>query len=65
VARHIPLEVMMTGGLEYRGEAVSELPPARARALDFLNAPEPFFSLHTRDGTCCLHRRFVRAVRPL
>ena len=65
VARHIPLEVMMTGGAEYRGEAVSELPPARARALDFLNARERFFSLHTNEGTCCLNRRFVRAVRPL
>jgi hypothetical protein len=64
VARHIPLEVMMTGGAEYRGEAVSELPPARARALDFLNGPERFFALHTQDGTCCLNRRWVRAVRP-
>lgn len=65
VARHIPLEVMMVGGGEHRGEAVSELPPTRARALDFLNARERFFSLHTGDGTCCLNRRFVRAVRPL
>jgi hypothetical protein len=64
VARRIPLEVMMTGGVEYRGVAVSELPAARARAFDFLNAREPFFSLHTNDGTCCLNRRFVRAVRP-
>jgi len=65
VARHIPLEVMMIGGAECRGEAVSELPPARSRALDFLNTPERFFSLHTHDGTCCLNRRWVRAVRPL
>jgi hypothetical protein len=64
VARHIPLEVMMTGGAEFRGEAVSELPPARSRALDFLNGPERFFAIHNNDGTCCLNRRFVRAVRP-
>jgi hypothetical protein len=64
VARHIPLEVMMTGGAEFRGEAVSELPPTRSRALDFLNGQERFFSIHNNDGTCCLNRRFVRAVRP-
>lgn len=64
VARHIPLEVMMTGGAEFRGEAVSELPPARSRALDFLNSRERFFAIHNNDGTCCLNRRFVRAVRP-
>ncbi len=64
-ARQIPLEVMMIGGVEHRGVAVSELPPTRARALDFLNEPERFFPLRTGDGTVCLNRRFVRAVRPL
>lgn len=64
-ARHIPLEVMMVGGGEYRGEALSEMPPSRARALDFLNTTDNFFALHTSDGACCLNRRFVRAVRPL
>jgi hypothetical protein len=65
VARRIPLEVMITGGLEYRGEAVTELPPAHSRALDFLNSPGAFFELHTSDGTCCINRGWVRAVRPL
>jgi hypothetical protein len=65
VARHIPLEVMMAGGAEFRGEAVTELPPARARALDYLNTPDAFFALHTSEGTCCLNRRWVRAVRPV
>lgn len=64
VARHIPLEVMMTGGSEYRGEAVTELPPARSRALDFLNSQGAFFELHTHDGICCINRSWVRAVRP-
>ncbi len=64
-ARHIPLEVMMMGGAEHRGVAHSELPPTRARALDFLNAPERFFTLVLEDGTLCIHRAFVRAVRPL
>lgn len=64
-ARTIPLEVMMVGGVEHRGVAVSELPPTRARALDFLNDPARFFPLRTGNGTLCLNRRFVRAVRPL
>ena len=65
VARIFAFEVMMVGGQEYRGMVASELPPTRARALDFLNAPERFFALHTNDGILCLNRRFVRAARPL
>lgn len=64
-ARMIPLLIMMVGGAEHRGIAVSELPPTRARALDFLNAPDRFFQLLTDEGTLCINRRFVRAVRPL
>jgi hypothetical protein len=64
-ARTISLEVMMVGGAEHRGVALSELPPTKARALDFLNAPERFFQLLTDEGTLCLNRRFVRAARPL
>jgi hypothetical protein len=65
VARHFPLEVMLSGGGKHRGTAVSELPPTRARALDFLNSSERFFALMTDGGTLCVNRRFVRAVRPL
>lgn len=63
--RTIPLEIMLVGGSELRGVAVSELPPNRSRALDFLNDSAPFFLLVTEDGHVCLNRRFVRAVRPL
>jgi hypothetical protein len=65
VARIFAFEIMMVGGQEHRGMVASELPPTRARALDFLNAPERFFALHTNDGILCLNRRFVRAARPL
>jgi hypothetical protein len=64
-ARMIPLEVRMVGGVEYRGIAMSELPPNRARALDLLNAHERFFLLVTSEGSLCLNRRHVRAARPL
>jgi hypothetical protein len=64
-ARMIPIEVMMVGGAEHRGIAVSELPPTKARALDFLNVADRFFELLTDEGTLCLNRRFVRAARPL
>ncbi len=64
-ARSIRMEVMMVGGSEYQGTAVSELPPIRSRALDFLNELESFFQLSTAEGTVCLNRRFVRAVRPM
>jgi len=63
--RTIPLEIMLVGGSELRGVAVSELPPNRSRALDFLNDAAPFFLLVTADGHVCLNRRFVRAARPL
>lgn len=64
-ARMVPLEIMMVGGVEHRGIAVNELPPAHSRALDLLNAPERFFLLVTDEGHLCLNRSFVRAARPL
>lgn len=65
VATRVHLRVIMVGGAEFTGWAQGELPPSRARALDFLNGPDEFFSLQT-DGTMrCLHRTFVRAVTPL
>lgn len=64
-AQRLSLEVMMVGGLEFRGIANSELPPIRSRALDFLNCNEQFFALVTDTGTLCINRRHVRAIRPL
>lgn len=63
--RTVRLEVMMVGGVDYQGVAINELPPTRSRALDVLNAPERFFLLLTDSGSLCIHRQFVRAVRPL
>ncbi len=63
-ARHIGLEVMMTGGDEYRGWAAAELPPIRNRALDYLNGIGRFFSLNSDGVTWSIHRRHVRVIRP-
>jgi hypothetical protein len=64
-ALHIGLEVIMSGGDEYRGFAATELPPNRSRASDFLNRPDRFFSLVVGETTVCLNRSHVRAARPL
>ncbi|MGH7703708.1 MAG: hypothetical protein ACREMO_11475 [Gemmatimonadales bacterium] len=64
-ARHTGLHVMMRGGGELRGFATVELPPTKGRALDYLNAPEPFFSIVTQDFTLFIHRAHVRVARPL
>ena len=65
IAQLIGLEVTMHGGTEYRGYAECELPPTRARASDFLNTAEQFFSLASDSGVVCIHRAYVRVARPL
>jgi hypothetical protein len=42
-----------------------ELPPSRARAIDFLNLPEPFFTLWDEVRTRHVNRAWIRIVRPL
>ena len=63
--RTLKFEVMIVGGVEYKGQVQTELPPDHSRPLDYLNAPEDFFTLVTDKNTLCLNRRHVRAVRPL
>lgn len=64
-AKTIALEIVMAGGTEFRGWATLELPPTRARTLDYLNAGGLFFSLQGEDATRFINRTFVRLVRPL
>ena len=64
-ARRLDLEVVMTGGAELRGRATVELPPSRARALDFVNGPGRFFPLRTDEVTRYLNKTFARLIRPL
>jgi hypothetical protein len=63
-AKTIALEIVMAGGEEFRGWATLELPPTRARTLDYLNAPGQFFSLFGEDATRFINRSHVRVVRP-
>jgi hypothetical protein len=64
-AKMIGLEIEMVGGRVLRGWAALELPPTRARALDFLNSAGPFFAVTTHAVHWVVHRSFVRGVRPL
>lgn len=64
-ARLVELEVVMQGGAEFRGRATIELPPARGRALDYLNGPGVFFALGSDDESWYINKSRVRLARPL
>jgi hypothetical protein len=64
-AKLVALSVELTDGVEYRGRSAFELPPARARALDYINGPGRFFTLWTDDVTQYINKSLVRLIRPL
>jgi hypothetical protein len=64
-AKLVALAVELTDGVEYRGRSTFELPPARARALDYVNGPGRFFTLWTDDVTQYINKSLVRLIRPL
>lgn len=64
-ARLVGLEVSLANGAEYRGRATYELPPARARTLDYVNGPERFFTVWTDDLARYINKSLVRLIRPL
>ncbi len=64
-AKLLGLEVVLRGGAEYRGRAIAELPPGRARALDYVNGPGDFFTLVSDDTMHYLNKSLVRIIRPL
>ncbi len=65
VARLVALEVALATGAEYRGRSSFELPPSRARALDYVNTPGRFFTVWTNDLTRYFNKSLVRLIRPL
>ncbi|HET7041782.1 MAG TPA: hypothetical protein VFI13_07175 [Gemmatimonadales bacterium] len=65
-ARPLTLEVeMMVTARVIEGVAVAELPPTRARALDFLNDGGAFFPVQANATLWAVHRTHVRTVRPV
>ena len=64
-ARLVALEVALATGAEYRGRSTFELPPSRARALDYVNTPGPFFTVWSNDLTRYFNKSLVRLIRPL
>jgi hypothetical protein len=64
-ARLVALAVELIDGVEYRGRSSFELPPSRARALDYVNAPGRFFTLGTDGITQYINKSLVRMIRPL
>ena len=64
-AKLVMLSVELTDGVEYRGRSSFELPPNRARALDYVNAPGRFFSLATDGIMQYINKSQVRLIRPL
>jgi hypothetical protein len=64
-ARLVALEVSLTNGAEYRGRATYELPPPRARTLDYVNGAERFFTVWTDDLARYINKSLVRLIRPL
>ena len=64
-ARLVALEVALATGAEYRGRSTFELPPSRARALDYVNAPGSFFTVWSNDLTRYFNKALVRLIRPL
>ncbi len=64
-AKLIRLEVVLLGGREVHGSATLELPPSRARALDYVNGPGGFFMLSSGDLTWYINKSLVRLIRPL
>jgi hypothetical protein len=64
-ARLVALEVALATGAEYRGRSTFELPPSRARALDYVNASGSFFTVWSNDLTRYFNKSLVRLIRPL
>jgi hypothetical protein len=64
-AKEVSLEVVLRGGEEFRGSATLELPPNRARALDYVNGSGGFFALWTDGIARYINKSLVRQIRPL
>ena len=64
-ARTLGMQVELSDGTGFVGAVTSELPPDRARVLDYLNHAEGFFCLVDQDAMRFINRLHVRLVTPL
>jgi hypothetical protein len=64
-ANDLRIEAVLVGGETLSGTVHVQLPPGRARALDFLNLPDRFFALSSGDAAHYLNRAHVLHVRPI
>lgn len=64
-ARTLGMQVGLSDGSEFVGTVTSELPPDRARVLDYLNHANGFFCLVDQDAMRFVNRFHVRLVTPL
>lgn len=64
-ARTLGMQVELSDGTGFVGAVTSELPPDRARVLDYLNHAEGFFCLVDQDAMRFVNRLHVRLVTPL
>ena len=64
-ARSLKLQAELSDGTEFAGSVVTEMPPDRGRALDFLNEDRGFFALRSPDAIRYLNRDHLRVVTPL
>lgn len=64
-ARNIALSLEMVDGSAFTGTVVSELPPDRTRALDYLNHAAGFFALLSPGEIRYVNRGHIRLATPL
>lgn len=64
-ARTLGMQVELSDGSEFVGAVTSELPPDRARVLDYMNHATGFFCLVDQDAMRFVNRVHVRLVIPL
>ena len=64
-AKSMELEIELASGSVLQGVITAELPPERARPIDFLNVALSFFTLWSPDAVHLINRAHVRAVSPL
>ncbi len=59
------VEVQCSSYVTVIGNVILDLPPNRARVLDFFNLPEAFFALQKGDKSHVINKKYVTSVKEL